>query len=319
MRDVALGSAMPFDGWWLGMNFQLEGAAPLPEALRDPSRYLHVGPSYFRVLGIPLIAGRVFTSSDTAKSLQVCIVNDTFVRQYLHGRAAVGTRLVVRGMNTGLGPLPVREIVGVVSDVKERPDEPEPQPQLYVPVAQDTPSQLSLAIEPAGGSAAALASAVRTAIARVDRERPVQDVRTIATIRHDATAPARFRTVVIGAFSVLALTLAVIGVFGVLAYSVQRRMREFGVRIALGATTRDVLALVFGDTARLLGAGIVLGLLGAAAMGRSMSALLFGVQPIDPATFAAVASLLALTAALATAVPALRAARVDPIVTLRGE
>ncbi|HZW76632.1 MAG TPA: ABC transporter permease, partial [Caldimonas sp.] len=164
------------------MNFQLEGAAPLPEALRDPSRYLHVGPSYFRVLGIPLIAGRVFTSSDTAKSLQVCIVNDTFVRQYLHGRAAVGTRLVVRGMNTGLGPLPVREIVGVVSDVKERPDEPEPQPQLYVPVAQDTPSQLSLAIEPAGGSAAALASAVRTAIARVDRERPAQSVRTVAGI-----------------------------------------------------------------------------------------------------------------------------------------
>jgi putative ABC transport system permease protein len=319
VHDVALGSAMPFAGWWIGMNFQLEGAAPRPEALRDASRYLHVGPSYFRVLGIPVIAGRVFTGNDTAAAIPVCIVNDAFARQFLRGRAAVGTRIVVRGMNTGIGPLPVREIVGVVSNVKERPDEPEPEPQLYVPVAQDTPSQLSLAIEPEGGSSAALAPAIRAAIARVDRERPVQDMRTIAGIRYDATAPARFRTVVIGAFAVLALTLAVIGVFGVLAYSVQRRLREFGVRIALGATTRDVLAIVFGDTARLFSAGLVLGLLGAAAIGRSMSALLFGIRPADPLTFVGVAAVLALTAAAATMLPALRAARVDPVVALRDE
>jgi putative ABC transport system permease protein len=261
----------------------------------------------------------VFTGNDTAAAIPVCIVNDAFARQFLRGRAAVGTRIVVRGMNTGIGPLPVREIVGVVSNVKERPDEPEPEPQLYVPVAQDTPSQLSLAIEPEGGSSAALAPAIRAAIARVDRERPVQDMRTIAGIRYDATAPARFRTVVIGAFAVLALTLAVIGVFGVLAYSVQRRLREFGVRIALGATTRDVLAIVFGDTARLFSAGLVLGLLGAAAIGRSMSALLFGIRPADPLTFVGVAAVLALTAAAATMLPALRAARVDPVVALRDE
>jgi putative ABC transport system permease protein len=141
----------------------------------------------------------------------------------------------------------------------------------------------------------------------------------MGAISYQANAAARFRAVVIGAFALLVLTLAVVGVFGVLAYSVQQRVREFGVRIALGATTSHVLTMVFGSTAWIVGVGIVVGLLGAAAVGRSISALLFGVQPIDPLTFAAVALLLALTAALATAVPALRAARVDPIVALRDE
>jgi putative ABC transport system permease protein len=319
VRDVAFGSALPFSGWWIGMFFQLEGAPPRPEGMRDESRYQHVGPSYFKILGIPLVAGRAFTSSDTTTSTPVCIVNEALVRQYFKARSPVGARLVVRGMNTGGGPLPVREIVGVVSNVKERPDETDPQPQIYVPVAQDTPSQLTLEVEPAGGSAASLASAVRAAIARVDPERPVQDVQTIAAIRHEATSPARFRTILLGAFALLAMTLSVVGVFGVLAYVVQQRVREFGIRIALGATASNVLAIVLGGTARIVGIGIVVGLAAAAAAGRSMSTLLFGVHPVDPLTFAGVAMLLALTATLATMLPALRAARVDPVVALRDE
>jgi putative ABC transport system permease protein len=164
-----------------------------------------------------------------------------------------------------------------------------------------------------------LASAVRAAIARVDPERPVQDVQTFAAIRHDATSPARFRTILLGAFALLAMTLSVVGVFGVLAYVVQQRVREFGIRIALGATAGDVLAIVLGGTARIVGIGIVVGLAAAAAAGRSMSTLLFGVHPTDPVTFAGVAVLLGLTATLATMLPALRAARVDPVVALRDE
>jgi putative ABC transport system permease protein len=319
VRDVAFGSVLPFDGWWIGMYFQVEGAPPRPEAMRDQARYQHVGPAYFRTLGIPVVAGRAFTSTDTVRSTPVCIVNEALVRQYLKGRSPVGVRIVVRGMNTGGAPLPVRDIVGVVADVKERPDETTAQPQIYVPFAQDTPSQLSLSIEPAGGSAAALTSAARAAIARVDPERPVPDVRTLANIRREATSPARFRTVLLGAFALLALTLSVIGVFGVLAYSVQQRVREFGVRIALGATTGSVLALVVGNTARILSIGVAVGLTAAAALGRWMSSLLFSVRPTDPLTFGAVAAMLALTAALATAIPALRAARVDPVVSLRDE
>jgi putative ABC transport system permease protein len=203
--------------------------------------------------------------------------------------------------------------------VKERPDEAEAQPNIYVPVAQNPPLGLSLVVRPVAGPAAALAPAVRAAIARIAPERPAGAVRTIAAINHQATSTARFRAILIGAFALLVLTLAVVGVFGVLAYSVQQRVREFGVRIALGATTSDVLAMVFGSTTRIIGVGIVVGLTAAAAVGRSMSSVLFGVQPMDPLTFGAVAVLLATTAMVATAIPALRAARVDPIVALRDE
>ena len=172
-------------------------------------------------------------------------------------------------------------------------------------------------VEPSSGPAADLAPAVRAAVARVDKGRPVAEVITMAGISDRAASPARFRATVIGAFALLALTLAVVGVFGVLAYSVQQRAREFGVRIALGATTRNVLLMVFGSTIRMIGAGLIVGLAAAAVLGRSISSFLFGVQPLDPVTFAGVAALLAVTAALATAVPALRAAKVDPIVALR--
>jgi putative ABC transport system permease protein len=215
--------------------------------------------------------------------------------------------------------VPVREIVGVVGQVKEQPDEKDAQAHIFVPVAQDPPYQLSLVVQPTAGSAAALAPAVRAAITRVDKERPVQNVRTIDAIGYEATTPARFRATLVAAFALLALTLAVVGVFGVLAYSVQQRVREFGVRIALGATTRQVLTMVFGNTARIVGVGVIVGLLAAATLGRSMSTFLFGVQPLDPLTFFGVTTLLALTAASATAIPALRAARVDPIVALRDE
>jgi putative ABC transport system permease protein len=316
VRRVTFGSALPLDGWWIGYTTGRPGDAR-PEGQRDLAAYMHVGPAYFDTLDIQLIAGRTFTSADRAGGTPVCVVDDTFVKAYLRDRSPIGAHVVVRGWNTGPGPLPDREVIGVVRSVKISPDEPGSRPHLYVPFAQDPPTRLSLVVVPSGGSAAALAPQVRAAIARVDNERPVRNVRTIDGIRRVVTSPARFRTILVGAFALLALTLAVIGVFGVLTYSVQQRTREFGVRIALGATTRNVLTIVFRSTARMLGAGIVMGLVAAAAVGRSMSTLLFGVQPVDPLTFAAVAALLAGTAALATAIPAFRAARVDPIVALR--
>jgi putative ABC transport system permease protein len=320
VRNVTWGSALPLDGFWIGYTFEREGdPRQRPEAQRDLSHYMHVGPAYLEILGIPIVSGRAFTNLDTQQSRPVCIVNETLVRRVFGNQSPLGARLTVRGWTSGQGALHVREIVGVIRNVKERPDEAEPEPQIYVPFAQDPPIGLSLVVQPSGGSASALARAVRAAIARVDKNRPPTNIRTMATIGYEANSAARFRAVIIGAFALLVLTLAVVGVFGVLAYSVQQRMREFGVRIALGATTSRVLAMVFAGTARILGVGVVAGLIAAAALGQSMSAFLFGVQPIDPLTFAAVALLLALTAALATAVPALRAARVDPIVALRDE
>jgi putative ABC transport system permease protein len=320
VRDVTWGSALPLDGFWIGYTFEREGdPRQRPEAQRDISHFMHVGPAYFETLGIKIVAGRPFTNLDTLRSQPVCIVNETLVRRYFGNQSPLGARLTVRGWTSARGPLHVREIVGVIRDVRERPDEADAAPQIYVPFWQDPPNGMSLIVRPSAGSAAAITPAVRAAIARVDKERPLTNVRTIATISYEANAAARFRAVVIGAFALLVLTLAVVGVFGVLAYSVQQRVREFGVRIALGATTRNVLLMVFGGTIRIIAAGLVVGLAAAAILGRSISSFLFGVRPVDPLTFAGVAALLAVTAALAMAVPALRAARVDPVIALRNE
>jgi putative ABC transport system permease protein len=319
VRSASWGSALPLDGWWMGMSVQRADELPVPENQRDGTRYQNVSPAYFSTMGIPILAGRAFTAGDSANAPPVCIVNEEFVRKYSRDRSPVGTRIVIRGVTTAGGPLPVREIVGVVRQVKERPDEVEAQPHVYVPIAQDAPWQASLVVQPAAGPASALTAAVRAAVANVDKGRPVAQVRTMAAIGREATARARFRAVLVATFAGLSLTLAVVGVFGVLAYSVQQRVREFGVRIALGATTANVLRLVFANTARVITAGVLAGLIAAAILGRSIASFLFGVNPLDPVTFGGVAILLALTAALATAVPALRAARVDPIVVLRDE
>jgi putative ABC transport system permease protein len=319
VRSAAWGSALPLDGWWVGMWFRRADEPPRPELQGDQTRYQHVSPAYFATMGIQVLTGRGFTTGDAATALPVCIVNEEFVRRFSRNRSPLGTHLVIRGMTTGGGPLPVREIVGVVGQVKERPDETDPQPHVYVPVAQDPMWQASLVVQPTAGPASALTAAVRAAVARVDKGRPVAEVRTMAAIGREATANARFRAVLVATFAGLALTLAIVGVFGVLAYSVQQRVREFGVRIALGATTANVLRLVFASTARVVTGGVLSGLIAAAILARSIASFLFGVTPLDPVTFGGVAILLALTAALATAVPALRAARVDPIVVLRDE
>jgi len=319
VRSAAWGSALPLDGWWVGMSFQRADEPPRPELQGDSTRHQNVSPAYFSTMGIPILAGRGFTTADTATSTPVCIVNEEFVRRYSRDRSPLGTRIVIRGMTTGGDPRPVREIVGIVRQVKERPDEARSEPHVYVPIAQDPGWRASLVVQPATGPASSLAPAVRAAIARVDKGRPVAEVRTMAAIGREATATARFRAVLVGTFAALALTLAIVGVFGVLAYAVQQRVREFGVRIALGATTANVLRLVFASTLRILAAGVLAGLIGAALLARSIATFLFGVKPLDPVTFGGVAILLALTAALATAVPALRAAGVDPIVVLRDD
>jgi putative ABC transport system permease protein len=248
----------------------------------------------------------------------VAIVDETFVRRFLRGRNPLEARIAINAMVTPPRAV-MRQIVGVVKDVKEQPEEKEGRPHVYVPLAQDAWWNATLVVQPAGGPAAALASAVRGAVARVDRDQAVTDVQTLTAIGDEATARPRFRTLLIGTFALLALVLATVGVFGVLAYSVQQRTREFGVRIALGATTRSVLGLVLASAVRIVAVGAAVGLAGAALLARSISTFLFGVQPLDPMTFAAVAIVLMLTASLAAAAPAWRAARIDPVAAFRSE
>jgi putative ABC transport system permease protein len=324
VRRVAIGGSLPLDGGWFGQAFDIEGDRPKPPAARDTAAYQMVSPSYFETLEIPIVKGRAFADTDTSDGVQVCIVSEAFVRRYLGGREPIGMRLVVPRISFAGAPSPastppVREIVGVARQVKVSPIETDPVPQLYVPIAQNAWYMATIIVRPSSGPADALLPSVRAAIARVDKEQAVARVRTIDVVAAEATARPRFRAVLVGTFAALALILAMVGVFGVLAYSVQQRMREFGVRIAMGARALDVVRLVFGSAARMTAIGLATGLIAAGVLSRWVATLVYPIAPLDPVTFAAVPLVLVVTAAIAVAAPALRAMRVDPVVAFRSE
>jgi putative ABC transport system permease protein len=320
VRGVGWASTLPLGTSSEGQTFfAIAGDPPAPESQMPTADYQISSPSYFRALDLPIVAGRVFDNRDTSAGTPVCIVNEAFVRAYLQGRTPVGVRIALRETASARSPQVVREIVGVARQVKGRPDEPADLIQIYVPLAQDTPGDIVMLVTPASGRADTLTPSVRRAIARVDTEQlvNVRSVTTLDDVARDATARYRFRAQLVVAFAVLALALAMVGLFGVLAYSVQQRARDFGVRRALGASTGDVIRLVLKGAAGVIAIGAGIGLALAIVLGRLLGSMLFGVQPMDPATFACVALVLAVTAAASMAGPAWRATRVDPIRALR--
>ncbi|HEY1305070.1 MAG TPA: ABC transporter permease [Vicinamibacterales bacterium] len=320
VRNAAWASTLPMGTSQFGQaSFEIVGNPPVDEQRRPSADYQIVGASYFDALDLSIVAGRPFTDRDRPESAPVCVVNEAFVRTHLQGRTAIGARVAMRVAADR--PPVIREIVGVARQVKGRPDEREDFVQLYVPITQRALDDMYLLVRPLSGDAASLARSVRAAIGRVDKDQlvSVREVMTLENVAMDATARHRFRAVMGMSFAGLALLLAMVGVFGVLAYSVQQRVREIGVRIALGATSRNVLRLVVTGAVRMIALGAAVGLAGAALLARSMSTFLFGVQPLDPMTFAAVAIVLVLTASLAAAAPAWRAARIDPVEAFRSE
>ena len=322
VRSVAWASTLPLGDSDAGpSSFEIVGVPPLDERERPTADYQIVSPSYFQTLDLPVVAGRSFDERDTRESVPVCIVNEAFVRGYLQGRSPVGVQIAVRSTRSARAPAVVREIVGVARQVKGRPDEAEDLVQIYVPMAQHLTDDIYLAVRPASGRAEALGPSVRAAIARVDKEQlvSVRNMMTLEDVAWEATARHRFRAVLVVTFAALALLLAMIGVFSILAYSIQLRIRDFGVRRALGATTGDVLRLVAGSAVRVIIAGAVIGLALSMFLGRLLGTMLFGVQPLDPLTFVLVIAVVALTAAVSVAGPAWRACRIDPAVALRDE
>jgi putative ABC transport system permease protein len=209
----------------------------------------------------------------------------------------------------------------VAANTRSAPDQTEQHAQVYVAFTQRPNDDIYLAVRPTSGRAEALTPSIRAAIGRVDREQLVgtRDVMTLEAIGRDATAQYRFRATLVLAFAALALSLAMVGLFGVLAYTVQRRWRDYGVRLALGAKTGDVLSLITRNAARLIAPGALVGTALALAAGPLLGATLFGVRPFDLTTLVVVLSVLALTAAASIAGPALRATRVDPANALRNE
>ena len=320
MRSVAWASTLPMGFSYEGTKFvSIVGDPPPPDGKQPSADYQVVAPSYFQAVDLPVVNGRGFDERDTPGGVPVCIVNEAFVREHLQGRSPIGMRVSLR--EDVESPAIEREIVGVARQVKGRPDETDAFEQVYIPMAQGPLGDMFLMVRPATGSASALAPSVRAAIARVDKQQlvSVRSVMTLEDVAWEATGRHRFRAVLVTAFAGLALVLAMVGLFGILAYSVQRRVRDLGVRRALGATTGDVVRSVLGGAVQVLAIGLGVGVALSIALGRVLESMLFGVQPLDPLTFALVIAVLALTALVAVAGPAWKATRVDPVVALRAE
>jgi putative ABC transport system permease protein len=322
VQDVAWTSALPLGASLYGdlaLTYEIVGDPPVEESKRPSTSLQVVSPSYFSTLDLPIVAGRAFTAGDTPSSPPVCIVNEAFVRS-LGGRSPIGMKVSFKVADSPQDTPNVGEIVGVAKQVKGRPDEPKDYVQIYVPLTQQLSDDIILLARAKSGRAEALTPGVRAAISRIDTEQlvSVRDVTTLEDVEWAATGRHRFRAVMVAAFAALALALAMVGVFGILAYSVQQRVRDFGVRRALGATTGDVFRLVAGDAARVIVVGATIGLALAAMLGRLITSILYAVNPFDVVTLAMVALVLAVTGALAIAGPAWRASRIDPAVALRG-
>jgi putative ABC transport system permease protein len=323
VQDVAWTSALPLGESLYGdlaLTYEVVGDPPVEESRRPRTSLQAVSATYFSTLDLPIVAGRAFTDRDTRSSPPVCIVNEAFVRS-LGGRSPIGMRVSFKVTDSPQDKPNVGEIVGVAKQVKGRPDEPKDFVQIYVPITQELSDDMLLVVRSKTSHAETLTPGVRAAISRIDTNQlvSVRDVTTLEDVEWAATGRHRFRAVMVAAFAGLALVLAMVGVFGILAYSVQQRVRDFGVRRALGATTGDVMRLVVSDAARVVAAGAVVGLALAAALGRLISTMLYAVTPLDLVTFGMVSLVLAITASLAIAGPAWRAARIDPAVALRSK
>ena len=315
VRSTGWATTLPLGGSLVGRQaFDIVGAPAPQDGQRPQADFQVVSPDYFDTLELSIVSGRAFTDDDRIGTVAVCIVNEAFARRHIPGRNPIGQRIRV-----GLVDVAEREIVGIARQVKGRPDEIEDFAQLYVPLRQNAWPNSYVVIRAMDGDATALVPAVRAAIAEVAPGQAVNNAMTLEDVAGTATEQYWFRAVLVGMFGSLALVLAMVGVFGVLAYAVQQRTRELGVRVALGATPGRVLLLVLSSAGRVVTLGAVVGLLAAAGLGQAISSFLFGVQPLDLPTFVAVGGVLLVTAAVAMAMPAIRATRVDPVRHFRNE
>jgi putative ABC transport system permease protein len=316
VRRVGWASSLPYGESELGRwAFEIMGDPPVEARDRPSAEYTTADPGYFSTLDLPIVSGRGFTERDTLHSLPVCLVSEAFARRHFNGRNPIGARLsLVAPLN---GPTQIREIVGVARQTSGEPDAPEELAQVYVPLAQFPTGDVYMVVQPSAGAAEALTPLVRRVVARIDPDLPVRRDRTLETLSIASTAGYRFRAQMVGTFAALALVLAMVGVFGVLAYSVQQRQREIGVRMALGATSSRVTWLVFRDAGWMIAIGAVVGMALAALSGRLVATFLFGVDPLDPLTFVTVPVVILLTAIIAAAAPAWRASRINPAEAFR--
>ncbi|HUP41770.1 MAG TPA: ABC transporter permease [Thermoanaerobaculia bacterium] len=281
-----------------------------------PVAYDAVTPDFFEAAGMPILRGRAPSDADRPDGARVAVVNEALARRYFPGEDALGQRFMF-GTPQGDDP-PWITVVGVAADARRSGLDQDVRPSAFMPHTQYSASQMTVLLRSAGDPLA-LAEPARRAVTALDADQPITEVRTLEQVFAGTGARRRFVAVLLGVFSGLAVALAAIGIYGVMAYVVGQRTREIGIRMALGARRREVVGWVLGQGMAVVGAGIALGLLGAVAATRLLSGLLYETAPADPVTFLLVAALLAAVAVAANLLPARRAARVDPMTVLREE
>jgi putative ABC transport system permease protein len=292
---------------------------PVAEGKQPAAELTLISPSYFRTMQVPLLEGRDLTDADNVKAAQVMLVNQTFAQQYFPGENVVGKKLKPGvGDGTPGGP-PWREIVGVVGNIRHSATQLELSPAMYLPASQAPNWCCLYSVVRTSVDPMSLEPEVRRLVSSMDRDIPVTDVRTMPELLSLELAQPRFAMTLLGAFAGLALILTVVGLYGVMAYSVSRRTREIGVRLALGAQRSTVLKMVLRDAAVLLLAGIVLGAVASLASASVLKTMLYGIAPRDPIVLAVVCISVAFAGLLAAYIPALRAASIDPTQALRSE
>ena len=311
---IAATAPLPLSGSQFSISFQQPAEGPGSE--RHSSDFGIVSPGYFRAMHIPLVSGRDFTAADSDSAPRTIIVNESFVRRYFPGANPIGQR-IQPGLATTEKETPWREIVGVVGDIRHRSPGEAARPAYFVPYAQGLITSLRLVIRARDTSG--IGEDVRTLMAGKDPEIAVYDVKTMEQYLATTVASSRFQTLLLSLFAGVGLALTVVGLYGVMAYGVAQRTREFGIRLALGARPAEVRRLVMRGGLVLVAVGLAIGVVAAAFATELLTGALYGVNRLDPATFIAVAAVLLGVSALASYLPARRATRVDPMRALRSE
>jgi putative ABC transport system permease protein len=273
-----------------------------------------VSEDFFRAVGTPVLRGRFFSPADGPDVPPVAIVNEALARRSWPGRDAVGRRFKLGPQDSDR---PWYTVVGVVADMRRQGVEREPVPQMFVSLAQEPPRSVDLFIRTSSGDPLAMAGALRAAVRRAEKDAPIYGVAPLEQQLGAYLTQRRFQTSLLAAFSVVALLMAAVGIYGLIQYSVATRTQEIGVRVAIGAQAGDIFRMIVGEGLTLSLTGLALGLVGAWWLSRAVSSLLFGVTAGDPWTFITVSLLLTAVAGAACYFPARRAMAVDPIVALR--
>jgi len=313
--SVGLISSAPLSGGVYAGGFSIEGREPASanEDLSADRRM--ISSEYFNTLRIPLIRGRYFTEHDNQTSTGVAIVSETWARRFVPNEDPIGKRIKLGGRDS---TRPWLSIVGIAGDVRDSALESDARPCVYVPYAQFPGLSMTLVVR-IGVDSKALVPAIRGEVWAIDKDQPVTDIKTMDQYVSDSVSPHRANALLLAVFATLALVLAAVGMYGVMAYSVTQRVHEIGIRMALGAQTSDVVMLIVGSGMTLVLAGAGIGIAGALALSRVLSSLLYGVSATDPVTFALISVLLITVALLASYIPARRATKVDPMIALRCE